>query len=202
MKRSDGVLEPRKGSSLESVDSASCVKITRHDPNASAWPSFARYEFCEKSGIMKRYFCMAILFLVGSLARGEVEKMKPEDPQRSELEGKAFKAKKVIPDASPERSNPQLYRAWRNPPVLQTKRPGDKLLSFPQIRLSVKQPEGQLSAWDKKMWETGKPVRTLEVNRDFVMVFDPLSLKDFDRLVYKRNRNTPHGDSRKARQER
>ena len=34
-----------KGSSLESVDSASSVKITRHDPDASARSWFARYGF-------------------------------------------------------------------------------------------------------------------------------------------------------------
>ena len=41
----------RKGSSLESVDSASCVKITRHDPDASTRPPFARDEFYEKCGL-------------------------------------------------------------------------------------------------------------------------------------------------------
>ena len=150
---------------------------------------------------MRWYFYIAALFLVGIPASGEVEKLKPEDLQRGELESKAFKAKKVIPDASPEKPIPQLYRAWRNPRP-QTRQPDNKLLSFPQIQLSVNKPTGELAAWDKKMWESGKIVRSLEVNKDFVIILDPLSLKDFDRLVYKRNRKTPHGDSRKARQER
>ncbi len=150
---------------------------------------------------MRWYFCIAVLCLTGIPAKGEVEKLKPEDPQRSELEGKAFKAKEVIPDASPEKPIPQLYRAWRNPRP-KTRQPGEKLLSFPQIQLMVKQPTGELAAWDKKMWESGKIVRSLDVSKDFVIILDPFSLKDFKRLVYKRNRNTSHGDSRKARQER
>lgn len=150
---------------------------------------------------MKWYFCMAVLCLTGSPVSGDVEKLKPEDPQRSELQSKAFKAKELIPDASPEKPIPQLYRAWRNPRP-QTRQPGEKLLSFPQIHQLVKQPTGELAAWDKKMWESGKIVRSLEVNKDFEIILDPFSLKDFKRFVYKRNRNTPHGDSRKARQER
>ena len=144
---------------------------------------------------MRWYFCIAVLCLTGSPANGDVEKLKPEDPQRSELESKAFKAKELIPDASPEKPIPQLYRAWRNPRP-QTRQPGEQLLSFPQIQLMVKQPTGELAAWDKKMWESGKMVRSLEVNKDFVIIFDPFSLKDFKRMVYKRNRSTSDEDSR------
>ena len=144
---------------------------------------------------MKWSFCIAVLFLAGIPAKGEVEKLKPEDPQRSELESKAFKAKELIPDASPEKPIPQLYRAWRNPRP-QTRQPGENLLSFPQIQLRVKQPKGELAAWDKKMWESGKPIRSLEVNKDFVIILDPFSLKNFKRLEYKRNRSTSDEDSR------
>ena len=139
-----------------------------------------------------------ILCLAGNLASGDVEKLKPEDPQRSELESEAFKAKELIPDTSWERPIPKLYRAWRNPRP-QTRQPGEKLLSFAQIQLLVKQPAGELAAWDKKKWESGKIVRSLEVNKDFVLVLVPFSLKDFNRLVYKRNRSASDEDSRKAR---
>ena len=139
-----------------------------------------------------------ILCLAGNPASGDVEKLKPGDPQRSELESKAFKAKELISNASPERPIPQLYRAWRNPRP-QPRQPGEKLLSFPQIQLRVKQPTGELAAWDKKMWESGKMVRSLEVNKEFAIVLDSFSLKDFKRLVYKRNRSTSEEDSRKGR---
>ncbi len=142
--------------------------------------------------LVRLNFFIALLFLVGIPARGDVKKLKPEDPQRSELKGKAFKARKVIPDASPERPVPQLYRAWPNPSS-RTKRPGEALLSLPEIQPPVKQPEGELSAWHKKKWESGKPVRSPEVNRYFVIVLNPLTLKGFNRLVYKRNRIRPAG---------
>ncbi len=162
---------------------------SRADPNPDA------------SGLMKLYFCIGVLFLTGSQVSGDVEKLKPENPQRSELQSMAFKAKELIPDASPKRPIPQLYRAWRNP-VPQTKRPGDKLLSVAQIQLTLKLPQGELSAWDKKKWKSGKPIRSPEVKKGYARVLEPLSMKDFQRMVYKRNRNMPHGDSRKARQER
>ncbi len=151
--------------------------------------------------LVRLNFFLAILCLAGNPASGDVEKLKPENPQRSELESKAFKAKELIPDASPERPVPQLYRAWRNPRP-QTRQPGENLLSFPQIQQPVKQPTGELAAWDKKKWESGKIVRSLEVNKAFAIALDPFFLRDFKRLVYKRNRNTPRGDSRKAPQER
>ncbi|MBC9868881.1 MAG: hypothetical protein F7O42_13570 [Opitutae bacterium] len=142
--------------------------------------------------LVRLIFFIALLFLVGIPARGEAEKLKPEDPQRSELEGKAFKAKKVVPDAFPDRPIPQLYRAWPNPSP-RPNRPGEALLSFSKIQPPVKRPEGELSAWHKKKWESGKPVRSAEVNKDFVIVLDPFTLKDFNRLVYKRNRIRPSG---------
>ncbi len=142
--------------------------------------------------LVRLNFCIVILCLAGIPARGEAEKLKPEDRQRSELEGKAFEARKVIPDASPERPIPQLYRAWPNPSP-RTKRPREALLSLLQIQPPVKQPEGELSAWHRKKWESGKPVRSLEVNKDFRIILNPLTLKDFNRLVYKRNRNKPAG---------
>ena len=137
--------------------------------------------------LVRLKFFIALLFLVGIPARGDVKKLKPEDPQRSELEGKAFKARKVIPDVSPERPIPQLYRAWPNPSP-RTKRPGEALLSFSEIQPPVKRPEGELSAGHKKKGESGKPIRSPEVNSDFVIFLDPLSLKGFNRLVYPRNR--------------
>lgn len=146
-----------------------------------------------------RYFLF--LCLIGNPARGEIEKLKPDNPQRSEFEGHVIKAETVIPNASPQKPTPQLYRAWRNPSP-RTKRPGQERLPFPQIQPTVKKPREGLSDWDKKKWESGKPVRSLEVNEDLANALHPLSLHGFNRLVYKRNRITSEGESRKARQER
>ena len=139
-----------------------------------------------------RYFLF--LCLVGSPASGEVEKLKPGNPQRSELEDQVIKVEKVIPDASPLKPTPQLYRAWRNPSP-QPKRPGQARLTLPQIQPIVKKPTGQLSDWDRKKWESGKPVRALEVNEDLTKALNPLTLQGFNRLVYKRNRSASKEDS-------
>ena len=50
-----------------------------------------------------------------NLARGDIDKLNPEDPQKSRLQGKEFEAKIVVLDDLPDKPLAQLYRAWRNP---------------------------------------------------------------------------------------
>ena len=136
-----------------------------------------------------RAYAKFVLFLclAGNPAKGEIEKLKPGNPQKSELGGQTVKAETVTPDASPQKPALQLYRAWRNPSP-KTKRLGQERLLLPQIQPTIKKPTGQLSAWDKKKWESGKPIRSLEVNEDLSKAIYPMSLQGFNRLVYKRNR--------------
>ena len=180
---------------MRGVDPAS--PSPQRETRTSTRPSFARYEFgklshslgSEKCGPVKRNFCMALIFLAGNLARGDIDKLNPEDPQKSRLQGKEFEAKIVVLDDVPDKPLAQLYRAWRNPRP-KTKQPAEELLNLRHIQPSVRRPPSELSSLDKKKWHSGKPVRSLKENKDFDKVLNPLYLKDFNRFAYKRNRKS------------
>lgn len=119
-----------------------------------------------------------------------VDTVNPENPklfrQQHEIVEKELKTLKVLPAEIAS----GLYRSWINP-VKSVKTPANQTKDFPVISPSVRNPALEQTFFKSKEWKPGKIVHVYEISKDFDAILNPLSLKDFNRFIYKRNSSSP-----------
>ena len=119
-----------------------------------------------------------------------VEKIDPKDPKLFREQQKKVETSVDKLSVVKNREATQLYRSWVNP-VKTVRTPRSDARTMDVIRPEVQQPKLEQSFSKMKEWKPGKVVQVYEKSKDFDKVLNPLSLRDFNRFIYKRNPSSP-----------
>ena len=119
-----------------------------------------------------------------------VEKGDSHDPKRVQFETKTIETAAKPVSVVEKKQASDLYRAWVNP-VGNNQNPVSQVRARPVIEPPVQLPASEQTFSQIREWKPGKRVQVYEKSKDFGKVLNPLSLRDFNRFIYRRNPSSP-----------
>lgn len=119
-----------------------------------------------------------------------VEEVDPKDPKR--LQDKKEPIEVTANNVSEVEDEPasELYRAWVSPDG-KDQNPASRVREMQVIQPEVRLLPREQTFSQMRVWKPGRVVQVYEKSKDFDKVLNPLSLKDFNRFIYRRNPSSP-----------